>query len=410
MRNAEASDVEFMRAMLVEAAYPLAAIKPPAATALAYAPTAAYLEGWRKPGDAGVVAVDGGSGERVGAAWYRLFDTEHPGYGFVDAETPELTIAVAEGWRGKGIGTALLRALLDRARADGFAALSLSVSPDNPAAELYRRHGFVHVGSRDVHWTMLARLEPDDEIVLFRYANALLDRFPSVVGGVVHAQCVTNGTSPPDLARAFAEEQGRVVEQLGDRPLSELPGLAAWRRAFSAFGVEPTKYRSAAEALLRRLTKHGDIPSINLLVDLGNLVSIRYGMPVAVFDQRAVTGGTVVRFAEGSERFTDLGSDTAVNPAPGEVIFVDDAGLVSARRWCWRQSAESAARDDTTEVLVTVEGHHEDAAEDVAAAVADLVALLEAHARPDALVAGILDPDAPSFNTARKAAGHAPGS
>jgi DNA/RNA-binding domain of Phe-tRNA-synthetase-like protein len=250
----------------------------------------------------------------------------------------------------------------------------------------------------------------NDPVPLFRYADAVLDRFPSVIGGAVHAQGVTSGTSPPDLARAFAEEQRRVVERLGDRPLSELPGLAAWRRAFSAFGVEPTKYRSAAEALLRRLTKHGDIPSINLLVDLGNLVSIRYGMPVAVFDQRAVTGGTVVRFAEGSERFTDLGSDTAVNPAPGEVVFVDDAGLVSARRWCWRQSAESAARDDTTEVLVTVEGHHEDAAEDVAAAVADLVGLLEAHACPDALAAGILDPDAPSFNTARTAAGDAPGS
>ena len=279
----------------------------------------------------------------------------------------------------------------------------------DPVDQFGESPGLVHHHAATARPMRTWRCE-NDPVPLFRYADAVLDRFPSVVGGVVHAQCVTNGTSPPDLARAFAEEQGRVVERLGDRPLSELPGLAAWRRAFSAFGVEPTKYRSAAEALLRRLTKHGDIPSINLLVDLGNLVSIRYGMPVAVFDQRAVTGGTVVRFAEGSERFTDLGSDTAVNPAPGEVVFVDDAGLVSARRWCWRQSAESAARDDTTEVLVTVEGHHEDAAEDVAAAVADLVALLEAHARPDALVAGILDPDAPSFNTARKAAGHAPGS
>ena len=118
------------------------------------------------------------SGERVGAAWYRLFDTEHPGYGFVDAETPELTIAVAEGWRGKGIGTALLRALVDRARTDGFAALSLSVSPDNPATELYRRHGFVRVRSRDDHWAMLARLEPHEEIVLFRYADACSSASP----------------------------------------------------------------------------------------------------------------------------------------------------------------------------------------------------------------------------------------
>ena len=241
---------------------------------------------------------------------------------------------------------------------------------------------------------------------MFRYADAVLDRFPSIVGGVVHAQCVTNGTSPPDLARAFAEEQGRVVERLGDRPLSELPAWPPGDGPSARSASSRRSTASAAEALLRRLTKHGDIPSINLLVDLGNLVSIRYGMPVAVFDQRAVTGGTVVRFAEGSERFTDLGSDTAVNPAPGEVIFVDDAGLVSARRWCWRQSAESAARDDTTEVLVTVEGHHEDAAEDVAAAVADLVALLEAHARPALSRLGSSTPTRHPSTTARKAAGH----
>jgi DNA/RNA-binding domain of Phe-tRNA-synthetase-like protein len=226
---------------------------------------------------------------------------------------------------------------------------------------------------------------------MFRYADEVATRFPSIVGGVVHASGVANGPSPPGLLRSFADEQRLALERLGDRALSELPSLAAWRRAFSAFGVEPTKYRSAAEALLRRLTKQGEIPSINLLVDLGNLVSIRYAMPVAVLDQRSVSGGTTVRFAEGSERFTDLGSDGTGNPDPGEVIFVDAAALVSARRWCWRQSAESAARADTTDVLVTVEGHHDGAAGDVAAAVADLAALLEAYVGPASLATAILD-------------------
>jgi DNA/RNA-binding domain of Phe-tRNA-synthetase-like protein len=241
-------------------------------------------------------------------------------------------------------------------------------------------------------------------VTLFRYAEDVLARFPSVVGGAVHACEVVNGPSPPELARAFVEEQRTTLERIGDRPLSELPSLAAWRRAFSAFGVEPTKYRSAAEALLRRLTKQGDIPSINLLVDLGNLVSIRYGLPVAVFDQRPVTGGTSVRFAAGGERFTDLGSDVEVNPDPGEVIFSDAAGLVSARRWCWRQSAESAARDDTTEVLVTVEGHHDRAGEDVEGAVADLRELLEAYAGPESLTSAVLDTRTPSFTGAPRAA------
>src|SRR5579885_1730946 len=178
----------------------------------------------------------------------------------------------------------------------------------------------------------------------FRYATELLARYPGVVGGVILASGMTNGPTPPGLLAAFQAEQQAVLNRLGDTPLSQLPALAAWRTAFRGFGVDPTQYRSAAEALLRRLTKKGDIPSINLLVDLGNLVSIRYALPVAFFDTRALHGPLTVRFADGSERYTLLGQPGAVeHPAPGEVIFADETGLVFAQRWCWRQSDESAA-------------------------------------------------------------------
>lgn len=231
----------------------------------------------------------------------------------------------------------------------------------------------------------------------FAYDPEIAARFPSVAGGVIHAVGVSNGPSPAELAEAFRAEQEHVRARIGDTPLSELPTLAAWRRAFRAFGVDPTAYRSAAEALLRRLTKQGSIPSINALVDIGNLVAIRYGLPVAMFDQRTVTGGTTVRFAAGTERFTDLGSGETEAPEAGEVIFIDDARLVSARRWCWRQSAESASRPDTSEVLVTVEGHHDDAGQDVAAAVADIETLLRSYARPQAATSGMVTARSPGF-------------
>ena len=234
-------------------------------------------------------------------------------------------------------------------------------------------------------------------MILFRYDGALLGRFPSIVGGVLHARGVTNGPSPPEVVSAFLAEQHAVLARIGETPLAEIPSLAAWRRAFSAFGVEPTRYRSAAEALLRRLTKQGDVPSLGLLVDVGNLVSIRYGLPVAVFDRRAVTGTTTVRFADGSERFTDLGSSEVEPPEPGEVVFVDEAGMVSARRWCWRQSAESATRPDTTEVLVTVEGHHANARADVAPALEDLVGLLAEHVPAATVRHALLSVDVPAF-------------
>ena len=233
---------------------------------------------------------------------------------------------------------------------------------------------------------------------MFGYSDQLVERFPTIVGGALHAHGVVNGSASAELAQTFRDEQQRTLERIGGRPLAEIPSIAAWRRAFSAFGVEPTRYRSAAEALLRRLTKQGEIPSLNALVDLGNLVSVRYGLPVAVFDQRSVTGSTTVRFADGDESFTDLGGDGSVSrPEPGEVIFVDDVGLVSARRWCWRQSAESAAREETTEILITVEGHHEGAAEDVADAVEDLRRLLDRHAGEPAIAAAVLMPSRPVF-------------
>jgi DNA/RNA-binding domain of Phe-tRNA-synthetase-like protein len=211
---------------------------------------------------------------------------------------------------------------------------------------------------------------------VFSYDPAVLDRYPGIHAGIVIASGLTNGPAPPALQERYGAAQKEVAERLATTPPAGLPSIAAWRRAFAAFGAKPTQYRSAAEALLRRLAKHGDIPSINTLVDLGNLVSIRYALPVAVVDLAGIDGGITVRFATGTERFTDLGSAEPVVPEPGEVVFVDRAGVACARRWCWRQSAQSATRATTTEALVVVEGLHEGAERDVAAAREEIVALL----------------------------------
>jgi GNAT superfamily N-acetyltransferase len=157
MRPAEPSDLPFLRAMLYEAAFwRPAGPRPPLDRALAEPALARYVAGWGRAGDAGVIAL-GDEGDPIGAAWYRLFPLSEPGFGFVDERTPELSLAVVADARARGVGTALLRALINRARADRFESLSLSVEPDNPARRLYERHGFVRVGG-DAAWTMRANL------------------------------------------------------------------------------------------------------------------------------------------------------------------------------------------------------------------------------------------------------------
>ncbi len=144
------------------------------------------------------------------------------------------------------------------------------------------------------------------------------------------------------------------------------------------------------------MTKQGDIPSINLLVDMGNMISIRYALPVAIVDLRAATGAITVRFADGGERFTNLGQTEIAHPDPGEVIFADETGLVFARRWCWRQSDQSAARADTTDILITVEAQHQGGRAAVEAASTDLTALLRQYTTCQP-VSGILDQAQPGF-------------
>ncbi len=107
-------------------------------------PVALYVKGWGRPGDTALIAVE--DAFPVGAAWYRLFRRDQPGYGFVDEETPELAVAVVPSRRGRGIGDALITALSERARSEGHSALSLSVPKDDGAlVAFYEKHGFARV-------------------------------------------------------------------------------------------------------------------------------------------------------------------------------------------------------------------------------------------------------------------------
>jgi DNA/RNA-binding domain of Phe-tRNA-synthetase-like protein len=241
----------------------------------------------------------------------------------------------------------------------------------------------------------------NQELFGFVYDAELLPQFPAIVGGVLNIIGLHNGPSSRELQALYQAEQERV-KAAGITP-TETPSLVAWRSAFRRFGVNPTQYRSAAEALLRRLDKKGDIPSINRLVDIGNLVSIRYAMPVAMVDTRDLASPITVHAATGDESFIELDDQSSVQPDAGEVIFTDAAGTGVARRWCWRQSAQSAARDDTTRLLVTVEGHHAGAHEEVTAALADLSDLLRRFGGADGveptIAAGIINAEHPEFPT-----------
>lgn len=229
---------------------------------------------------------------------------------------------------------------------------------------------------------------------MFAYDEEVAERYPTIRAGVIHATRLANGPSSRELLDEYRAEQLAALERLNATAIADFPSIAAWRRAFTRFGAKPTQHRNAAEALLRRLAKLGDIPTISTLVDIGNLVSIRYAMPVAVFDPASI-GSLTVRFATGAEFFTDLGSTESVSPDPGEVIFVANDNVVSARRWCWRQSAQSATGTTTVEALIIIEGHHDTAGQDVESALIDLTSLFPSHQPSSQTRSYLLSPTKP---------------
>jgi GNAT superfamily N-acetyltransferase len=99
-----------------------------------------YHRGWVREGDFGVIAEQ--EGRVVGVAFCRVFTDGEHGHGYVDPETPEIAIAVAEGHRGAGLGARLLEALAGEAHRAGLRHLSLSVDRENPARRLYERAGY----------------------------------------------------------------------------------------------------------------------------------------------------------------------------------------------------------------------------------------------------------------------------
>ena len=153
IRPAGPQDVPFLRDMLRHAYY----WRVDKVSESGEPPVQRYVERWGRPGDTALIAIQ--DFQPVGAAWYRLFKSDHAGYGFVDEATPELSIAVVPSRRGSGLGSELLEALLAQARADGFEALSLSVEKESPAVGLYGRHGFEPVREEDGALTMRVDLK-----------------------------------------------------------------------------------------------------------------------------------------------------------------------------------------------------------------------------------------------------------
>lgn len=179
-----------------------------------------YYEDFGKPHDCCLAAEY--QGRLIGAVWTRIIE----GFGHVDDDTPEFGISIYPEFRGKGVGTALMKAMLSELSKSGYPKTSLAVQKDNYALRMYQKTGFFITGETPEEYIMECVLSADPEIEIIRAANGHLDemgQFYDTVNDYLAAGSNYPGwkkgiyPTKADAAKAIAKEtlfvavhQGRI--------------------------------------------------------------------------------------------------------------------------------------------------------------------------------------------------------
>lgn len=182
----------------------------------------------------------------------------------------------------------------------------------------------------------------------------LSNRFPGLGAQIVVIRDVEVRREHPGLERFKAEVAGRVRERWTLDELRENPVFRAYRDFFWRIGVDPTKTRPAAEALIRRILRGQTLPKINTLVDAYNLASIDTAVALAAFDEGGLVDELIMREAKTGEEFLGIGMEKPRALQGGETVVADAEKLVAI--YPYRDAEACKITEKTKRTLILVCG------------------------------------------------------
>lgn len=182
----------------------------------------------------------------------------------------------------------------------------------------------------------------------------LLQRFPglqvllrSISGLRVERE---NGQLELFKERVIEEIKGKYrLETVKDEPV-----FRAYRDFFWRAGIDPTKTRPAAEALIRRILSGKPLPKINTLVDSYNLASTQTGVALGAFDAGKLKGDLTLRLAKKGEKFLGIGMSQPIILEGVELVVSDEEKLIAI--YPYRDSEETKVTLETTDLCLLVCG------------------------------------------------------
>lgn len=182
----------------------------------------------------------------------------------------------------------------------------------------------------------------------------LSNRFPGLGAQIVIIRDVEARREHPELERFKADVADHVRKRWTLDELRENPVFRAYRDFFWRIGVDPTKTRPAAEALIRRILRGRTLPKINTLVDAYNLASIDTAVALAAFDESGLAGELVMREAEAGEEFLGIGMEKPRVLQGGEAVVSDAEKLIAI--YPYRDAEVCKITEETKRTLILVCG------------------------------------------------------
>jgi lysyl-tRNA synthetase, class I len=193
-----------------------------------------------------------------------------------------------------------------------------------------------------------------------KVSKAIFEKFPQLKVGTLTISNYDNSKIDDKVLKKIKEVEEQIRKNTSKDKLSELEEIKTWRTAYASFGAKPKKYKSSIEALLRRILDGENLPSINNLVNIYNLISIKYKLPLGADDLSLVSSDVSLTFANGEEKFKAINSDEVKSPVKGEIVYKMNNDIL-CRRWNWRESDLTKITEKTNKAIIYVESLLENA-------------------------------------------------
>jgi DNA/RNA-binding domain of Phe-tRNA-synthetase-like protein len=184
--------------------------------------------------------------------------------------------------------------------------------------------------------------------------SELSTRFPNLNALTLQVNGLKIQKKDVALEKFKLEVMKQVRNDYNLNDVKDHPTFRAYRDFFWRIGIDPTKIRPAAEALIRRILAGKTLPCINTLVDSYNLASINSRIALATFDANKLEGNLLMKFAEEGEQFYGIGMEKPLILKGGEIVVSNNKKLIAV--YPYRDADNTKVTQETEKITIVVCG------------------------------------------------------